>query len=169
MISFQCDNCGTLAHDRDTEFARKKRHFCSRVCYSQFRRDKLPLEEQHAYQGGVTPEESRRRWAAKNKRVLALRQQARRQREIDAPGSHTKAEWEAVKKSYGNQCADHDATCRGGITKDHKVPLAFGGSQDPDNLQPLCRSHNSRKSTRVYLETFKEEKSNELRQPVEQK
>jgi len=124
MIAFNCDNCGTLAHDRDTEFARKKRHFCSRVCYSQFRRDKLPLEEQHAYQGGVTPEESRRRWAAKNKRVLALRQQARRQREIDAPGSHTKAEWEAVKKSYGNQCADHDATCRGGITKDHKVPLA---------------------------------------------
>lgn len=159
MVSFTCDNCGGPGSDRPSEFAKKKRHFCKRLCYSEYRRDKLPREEQHAFQGGVTPEESRRRWAAKNKKALIARKAARKLRELNAPGSHTRKDWEAIKKAANYTCVEHeDGTCRGGITKDHKVPLIMGGSQDPENLQVMCRSHNSRKSTQVYLET-KEEKS----------
>ena len=32
---------------------------------------------------------------------------------------------------------------RPATTVDHIHPLALGGSNDPDNLRPLCRHHNS--------------------------
>ena len=151
MISFNCDNCGQPATDRPSEYARKKRHFCSRKCYSEYRRDKLPVEEQNAFQGGITPEESRRKWAEKNKKILAIRAAKRKERELNAPGSHTTKEWLAVK---AKGCAEEDDTCKGDITKDHEIPLIMGGSNDIDNIQGLCRSHNSRKSTKVYLGKF---------------
>lgn len=149
-----CDNCGTTYFTTPSEYKRKKRHFHNRDCYTEYREKHLPTEEQNAWQGGVTVEESRRRWAAKNKKAVDARKQARRLRELNAPGSHTKKEWEELKAEYGNECAEHDDTCKGSITKDHKVPLIMGGSNDITNLQPLCRSHNSRKSRKVYTGTF---------------
>lgn len=35
------------------------------------------------------------------------------------------------------------------LTLDHIVPWSLGGSDDPDNLQTLCRACNSRKGARV--------------------
>lgn len=155
VVHFTCDYCSGPGIDRASEYAKKKRHFCKRECYSNYRREILPAEEQNAWKGGISPEESRRRWAARNKAKTAAMTKARRLRELNAPGEHTPKQWEAVKASYGNQCAEHDETCRGKITKDHKVPLIMGGSQNPDNLQPLCHSHNARKSRRVQLEFSK--------------
>lgn len=154
VVQFKCDYCGGPGVDRASEYARKKRHFCERQCYTNYRREILPTEEQNAWKGGISPEESRKRWAARNKVRVAAMAKARRLRELNAPGEHTPQQWEEVKISYGNQCADHDETCSGNITKDHKVPLIMGGSQNPDNLQPLCRSHNSRKSRKVHLGIF---------------
>jgi 5-methylcytosine-specific restriction endonuclease McrA len=34
------------------------------------------------------------------------------------------------------------------LSVDHIVPKAAGGSDDPRNLGPLCRRHNSAKGTR---------------------
>lgn len=160
-MNFNCENppCGKTSYARPAEYARKKHHFCSRKCYSEYRRDVLPTEQQNAFQGGITPEESRRRWAAKNKKVLAIRAAKRKERELNAPGSHTKKEWLEVK-ALG--CAEEDETCKGDITKDHEIPLIMGGSDDINNIQGLCRSHNSRKSTKVYLGNFEVKGKNEL-------
>lgn len=146
-MDFNCDNCGQASRSSKSEYARKKRHFCSRVCYSRYREESLPQEEQHAWKGGVTPEESRRKWAAKNKKVLVARARARRIREANAPGSHTRKEWEEVK---AQGCVDaDDGTCKGDITKDHEVPILMGGSNDISNIVARCRSHNSRKRAKV--------------------
>lgn len=89
-----------------------------------------------------------------NRLVFAQR---RRARKVAAGGEFTTAEWNAL-------VARHPACpmCRrvwseipsnpsGGsvITADHVVPLARGGTNDIDNIQPLCYSCNSKKGTKL--------------------
>lgn len=56
-VSFNCDYCGNESVTNKSAYNKKERHFCSRWCYSQFRKYCLPREEQHAYKGGGEPEE----------------------------------------------------------------------------------------------------------------
>lgn len=54
--------------------------------------------------------------------------------------------WENIKRRYNYTCPacgriEPDIV----LTKDHIVPITRGGTNDPDNLQPLCKSCNSRK------------------------
>lgn len=151
-IDFLCDYCGRPSSQKRSQYIRKKRHFCNRDCYSLYRTEILPADQQNAWQGGVSPQESHRRWAEKNRDKLKAMAKARQMRELNAPGSHTKEEWEQVKAQYKNRCAHGDETCHGPITKDHIVALINGGSQDASNLQPLCRSHNSRKSRKISIQ-----------------
>lgn len=73
----------------------------------------------------------------------------RRARKAQAEGSHSEAEWESLKAHYNYSCL-----CCGKrepkimLTRDHVKPLGAGGSDDIGNLQPLCKSCNSRKSTK---------------------
>lgn len=53
-------------------------------------------------------------------------------------GRHTSAEWDAIVAETGGNCV----RCGGKperICKGHITPLAWGGSDAADNLQPLCR------------------------------
>ncbi|EST24375.1 HNH endonuclease signature motif containing protein [Streptomyces roseochromogenus] len=55
------------------------------------------------------------------------------------------------RAQYGNWCPGwqvpaHAAT---DLTADHRVPKAHGGTDDPTNIQILCRSCNSRKHNRT--------------------
>ncbi|MEU9013033.1 HNH endonuclease signature motif containing protein [Streptomyces sp. NPDC048479] len=50
--------------------------------------------------------------------------------------------------TYGNRCAACGRTPKDDQVKlviDHKVPLDLGGTNDPDNLQPLCEEDNHAK------------------------
>jgi len=53
QIYFNCDYCGKESSDKPSNYKRKKRHFCSTGCYSLFRKEKLPFEEQHRYGTGI--------------------------------------------------------------------------------------------------------------------
>ena len=58
-IRFNCDNCGVEALSKPSDYRRKKRHFCSTGCYSDFRKNKLPKEEQNSYKGGGMSDEDK--------------------------------------------------------------------------------------------------------------
>lgn len=65
-----------------------------------------------------------------------------RVKQAKTQGTHTKQEWKALCRKYGNRClrCNH----KGKLTKDHVYPLSWGGSDSIDNIQPLCRSCNSK-------------------------
>lgn len=63
-------------------------------------------------------------------------------------GFHSKGEWETLKAQYDWKCPSclkKEPDIK--LTKDHIVPLLRGGSDNIENLQPLCQPCNSKKGT----------------------
>lgn len=58
-IVFRCDYCGEWSTDRPSHYKLKIRHFCSQSCYSAYRKEILPITEQHAYKGGGMPQKEK--------------------------------------------------------------------------------------------------------------
>lgn len=85
--------------------------------------------------------EMSRAWRSANRARCRMLWHKRRARMKAAPGSYTPNEWNALLEWFGGVClccGTHDD-----LTIDHVVPLVKGGSNNIDNLQPLCRSCNS--------------------------
>ena len=152
-IEFNCDMCDKLSYDRPSHYNRKKRHFCSMDCYSEFRKTKLQLEEQHAYKGirkdGESKQIYHKRYCKNNPDVIAHLKARRYAKEKNAEGSHTLIEWDKLKDSCGNVCVFCGSDEK--LTKDHIVPLSKGGTDYIENIQPLCRSCNSKKHNKIYI------------------
>lgn len=65
-VEFICGYCGRLSSDKPSHFKRKKRHFCSMSCHSDFRKHMLPKEEQPRFGTGNTQEEKKKRVKARS-------------------------------------------------------------------------------------------------------
>jgi len=70
-----------------------------------------------------------------------------RNRSKNATGAHTAKDWQDIIVRQQGVCAacGEDSL----LTKDHIVPLSKGGTHNPDNLQGLCKSCNSRKHAKL--------------------
>jgi 5-methylcytosine-specific restriction endonuclease McrA len=91
-----------------------------------------------------------KRWKSENKEKHAGHENKRRVLLAGSGGNHTNEEWVQLKKSCGNKCvscgrSEVDVL----LTRDHIIPVFYGGSNNIDNIQPLCQSCNSSKSTKT--------------------
>jgi len=65
-------------------------------------------------------------------------------------GSHTLAEWELLKAQYNWTCPRcHKAEPKIKLSEDHVIPLSKGGSDNIENIQPLCKSCNCKKHNSI--------------------
>lgn len=151
---FNCDYCEKECVTTPSKYKRKKRHYCSQDCYSKDRKENWKSEEQHAWKGGVSNTEAHREWKAKNPERMAHLKARRYARKKGAEGSHTIEEWNKVKEEHDNKCAYCKESKK--LTKDHIKPLSKGGSDYISNIQPLCRSCNSKKWAKENPELLEE-------------
>jgi len=138
-----CERC--LANKR----LRNKRYDATRVwtlTQEQLTRGKLRKREWYQKNKQHVMNESDK-WRKKNPDKAIMKTLRRRARKLCAEGSHTQQEWLQILANHNHQCA-HCGSNKN-ITRDHIIPLSKGGSDYASNIQPLCRSCNSRKGSKI--------------------
>jgi len=104
-------------------------------------------EKAFHWKGGK--KEMMKRYYLKHKEKINFRISQRKKKKRSA-GSHTLEEWNNMKKRYKYTCpACFKKEPEIILTEDHIVPIKKEGSNYIDNLQPLCRSCNSRKGIKI--------------------
>ena len=76
------------------------------------------------------------------------RKWVRRERMKRYGGLHSIGEWETLKAQYNwtcPSCKKQEPEVR--LTRDHIIAVSTGGSDNIENIQPLCNPCNARKST----------------------
>ena len=149
-IVFNCENCGIEKEEKKSHFIKKKRHYCSMKCYSEHRKTWC-FTEQNSYKGVRKKGDSKQvyhfNYCKNNKDVISHLKARRYAKEKNAIGSHSLTEWNELKDSYGNVCAFCGSNAK--MTKDHIIPLSKNGTDYIENIQPLCKSCNSKKHNKI--------------------
>lgn len=144
-IDGSCPPCSVLRRKEinDTDY---ERHREKRLSYIQEYRRRNP-GKQSAWNN---------KWRERNpEKSRAIRSKAQRKRHKAIQGDYTFEEWKALKLKYKNRCPG----CRRyepeiKLTVDHIMPIARGGTNNIENIQPLCLSCNSKKQTRLISYPF---------------
>lgn len=98
------------------------------------------------WKGGISKYLHNKRWVKKNYEKKLWFNNQRRVSKTGNGGSHTVGEWINLKAQYNWKCpACKRQEPKIKLSRDHIIPLSKGGSDNIENIQPLCKSCNSKK------------------------
>jgi len=72
---------------------------------------------------------------------------AKRRSYLEYAGKFTLQEWEDKLKEFNYKCAFCGQ--KGKLESDHIIPISKGGENTINNIQPLCRSCNAKKNSKI--------------------
>lgn len=149
-----CKECKKAYQAQWREENREEHRAYSRRYHHEHREERLEYYAGWVADNGDKKAEGTARWRENNPdKMLAMRkvQNARRRALVEeAEGDYTSGEWLALKEEYGNRCLKCGAVEPDvKITPDHVVPLALGGTNDIENIQPLCWGCNAGKGATI--------------------
>lgn len=124
----------------------KTRPIETRLKFSESHKGKRRSEESKKKQGRTIVERHKRLYPdyIPSSQILANRR--RKERIKKQNGSHTESEWWVLKAQYNWTCpCCHKQEPKVKLTRDHIIPVSKGGSDNIENIQPLCRPCNSKK------------------------
>lgn len=143
-----CLGCNCKFNIKRKDFNDGRGRYCNMKCYINNISNKFVNGERHPnWKGGISFQHGYH--CKYSKDYLA--------RKRNADGSFTLQEWKDVKNQYKHRCL-----CCGKfepyivLTADHIIPLSKGGRNSIENIQPLCRSCNSKKYTNTisYIKNY---------------
>lgn len=130
---------------RSREYARNNPRRFNRSSDESYakQKEKLRIRYLNDEEFRLRAKENAKKYRLENPDKEAARKKSRRARQRSATGKFTAQEWLALCARYNHKCV----ACKKSesLTADHVIPVSKGGSSFIDNIQPLCRSCNSKK------------------------
>lgn len=153
-----CKDCGNIMSNEykknnkeKVKLSRHKHYLLNKNYYIKWykKNQKRIIKQKHKYyiknKKRINKKNNIYNKTEKGKFIQCIKADKRRQQKLGS--SHTLEEWENIKKKNNYKCK----TCKKSIklTRDHIIPLSKGGSNNINNIQPLCGPCNSKKHNKI--------------------
>lgn len=130
------------ARIRAKEFRKRNPEYVKKVAEIQ-KKEKRWLTEEYRIKNKVSKKKYRQTIKGK---VANKNAKVKRRSYLVNVGKFTKGEWEKKLREFNHRCAYCENNVK--LEVDHIKPISKGGMNTIDNIQPLCRSCNSKKSNK---------------------